>query len=115
MAKKKAQATDEHVIEELYEVIRARAGADPEESYTAKLYARGPEKVCQKLGEEAVEAVIEGVKGDKDALAAESADLIYHLLVLWALRGVAPDDVWEKLRQRKGTSGLSEKAARKDD
>lgn len=106
---------DDHILEQLYAVITSRKGGDPDQSYTAKLIARGPEKVCQKLGEEAVETVIEGVKGDNDALAAESADLLYHLMVLWALRGVTPAEVWEKLRARKGTSGLAEKAARARD
>ena len=104
--------TGAHILDELYQVIDERKDGDPSESYTAKLFAKGPEKACQKVGEEAAETIIEGVKGDKDLLAAESADLIYHLMVLWAMRGVKPDHVWEKLRERKGTSGLAEKASR---
>lgn len=100
------------ILDDLYSVIMTRKDGDPEQSYTAKLFARGPEKACEKVGEEATETIIEGVKGDRDALAAESADLIYHLMVLWAMRGVTPDDVWKKLCERKGTSGLAEKAAR---
>src|SRR5258707_14760345 len=74
-------------LERLWRVIESRRGADPETSYTAKLFARGREKIAQKLGEEAVEVVIEGVKGDRAALVGESADLLYHLLVLWARPG----------------------------
>lgn len=103
---------DARILEELFALVEARKDADPSESYTAKLYARGPEKIAQKLGEEAVEAVIEAVRGDKDALAAESADLLYHLVVLWSARGVTPDEVWAKLAARKGVSGLAEKTAR---
>ena len=71
-------------LERLWRVIEARRSADPETSYTARLFARGNAKIAQKLGEEAVEAVIEGVRGDRAALVGESADLFYHLLVLWA-------------------------------
>ncbi|HEY8874750.1 MAG TPA: phosphoribosyl-ATP diphosphatase, partial [Stellaceae bacterium] len=74
-------------LERLWRVIESRRGADPATSYTAKLFARGTAKIAQKLGEEAVEAVIEGVKGDRAALVGESADLLYHLLVLWAALG----------------------------
>ena len=102
-----------HVLDELYQVIQSRQGADPESSYTAKLLAAGPDKVSKKLGEEAVEAVIEGVRGDNDALADESADLLYHLLVLWTARGLEPDRVWQALEARLGTSGITEKMARK--
>lgn len=101
-----------HMLDELYEVIVARRDADPESSYTAKLFAKGENKIAQKLGEEAVETVIAALKEDREALAAESADLLYHLLVLWAEKDVDPEEVWSKLRERKGTSGLSEKAAR---
>ena len=104
---------DSHVLDRLHAVIASRHGADPESSYTAKLFARGPSKIAQKVGEEAVETVIEGVSGESDALAAESADLLYHLLVLWSARGLDPDEVWQALESRLGTSGLHEKAARK--
>ncbi|MFD1624693.1 phosphoribosyl-ATP diphosphatase [Azospirillum griseum] len=100
-------------LDRLYATVLARKGADPESSYTAKLYSRGTAKIAQKVGEEAVEAILEAVRGDKAALAAESADLLYHLMVLWADAGLDPATVWDKLAQREGTSGLDEKKARK--
>ena len=74
-------------LDRLWQVIKSRRGADPETSYTARLFARGRAKIAQKLGEEAVEAVIEGVRGDRTKLVGESADLLYHLFVLWADTG----------------------------
>ena len=106
---------DGRILDQLFELIQARRGADPEVSHTARLLARGPHKIAQKVGEEAVETVIEGVAGTPDRLAAESADLLYHLLVLWAARGLDPEAVWDALAERRGLSGLAEKAARKDD
>ncbi len=100
-------------LERLWRVIESRRGAGPDTSYTAKLFARGTAKIAQKLGEEAIEAVIEGVKGDRAALVGESADLLYHLLVLWAALGVSPDDVAGELARREGTSGIAEKKGRK--
>ena len=100
------------VLDRLYQVIESRKGGDPSSSYTAKLFARGRGKIAQKLGEEAVEAVIEGMRDDPGALTAESADLLYHLLVLWADAGVRPQDVWRTLAAREGVGGLAEKAAR---
>ncbi|GAB4238903.1 MAG: phosphoribosyl-ATP diphosphatase [Kiloniellaceae bacterium] len=100
------------VLDALYEVIESRRGADPESSYTAKLFDRGPGKICQKVGEEAVETVIEGVAGNKEGVVGESADLLYHLLVLWAASGVTPQQVWAKLEERQGVSGIAEKASR---
>ena len=99
-------------LERLWRVVDSRRGADPQTSYTAKLFARGRDKIAQKLGEEAVEAVIEGVKGDRAALVGESADLLYHLLVLWAAAGIAPEDVAGELTRREGVSGLAEKKGR---
>ncbi len=96
----------------LWRVIDARRGADPKTSYTARLFSRGRTKIAQKLGEEAVEAVIEGIKGDSAKLVGESADLLYHLLVLWADVGVLPADVAAELTRREGTSGLDEKRSR---
>lgn len=101
------------VLDRLFVTVQARKGADPETSYTAKLYSRGTAKIAQKVGEEAVEAILEAVRGDKAALAAESADLLYHLLVLWADLGLDPAEVWSKLAQREGTSGIDEKKSRK--
>lgn len=103
---------DARVLDRLAAVIRSRQGADPASSYTAKLFARGRPKIAQKLGEEAVETVIEAMRGDADAIATESADLLYHLLVLWADAGVAPEAVWAVLEAREGVSGIAEKAGR---
>jgi len=100
-------------LERLYAAIGERRGADPATSYTAKLFARGNAKIAQKVGEEAVETVLAAVQRDKPALIGESADLLYHLLVLWAANGVAPDEVWAELRRREGVSGIAEKAQRK--
>jgi phosphoribosyl-ATP pyrophosphohydrolase len=99
-------------LDRLWQVIRSRRGADPESSYTARLFARGRAKIAQKLGEEAVETVIEGVGDNPAALVGESADLLYHLLVLWAAVGVSPADVADELARREGTSGIAEKRAR---
>lgn len=92
--------------------IAARKGADPETSWTAKLLSSGPEKCAEKFGEEAVEAIIEAVKGDREKLTAEAADVIYHLLVMLAARDVTLADVLAELERREGTSGIAEKAAR---
>ena len=100
-------------LERLWRVIESRRGADPDTSYTARLFGRGNAKIAQKLGEEAVEAVIEGVRGDRAALIGESADLFYHLLVLWAAVGVSPAEVAGELARREATSGIAEKKGRK--
>ena len=100
------------ILHDLAATIEARKGADPESSWTAKLLAKGPEKCAEKFGEEAVEAIIEAVKNDKDGLTAEAADVLYHLLVMLASRDVALDDVLAELAQRQGLSGIAEKAAR---
>ena len=105
--------TTEHILDRLATVIDQRRGADPAASYTAKLFARGTAKIAQKLGEEAVETVIEAVRGDSGLLAEESADLLYHLLVLWSAAGVKPEEVWAALEARVGVSGLDEKKSRK--
>ena len=99
-------------IDRLAATISARKGADPDSSWTAKLLAKGPEKCAEKFGEEAVEAIIEAVKGDRDRLASEAADVIFHLLVMLAARGVSLADVEAELARREGRSGLAEKAAR---
>jgi phosphoribosyl-ATP pyrophosphohydrolase len=93
--------------------IKARRGADPDTSWTAKLLAKGPEKCAEKFGEEAIEAIVEAVKGDRAALTAEAADVLYHLLVMLAARDVALDEVLAELDRREAQSGLAEKAARK--
>ncbi len=92
--------------------IAARKGADPETSWTAKLFAKGPEKCAEKFGEEAIEAIIEAVKGDREKLTSEAADVLYHLLVMLAARDVTLDQVLAELERREGTSGIAEKAAR---
>jgi phosphoribosyl-ATP pyrophosphohydrolase len=87
-------------------------GPGPETSWTAKLRAQGPEKCAEKFGEEAVEAIIEAVKGDRAKLTAEAADVLYHLLVMLAARDVTLADVLAELEQREGQSGIAEKATR---
>jgi phosphoribosyl-ATP pyrophosphohydrolase len=102
-------------LSRLENTIRARINADPGTSWTAKLLAQGPEKVAEKFGEEAIEAIIEAVKGDKAALTTEAADVLYHLLVMLASRDVRLNDVLAELDRREGQSGLEEKAARPTD
>lgn len=99
-------------LADLERIVAERAAASPEESWTARLLAAGPERAAKKLGEEAVEAVIAAVKGDREELIAESADLLYHLLVVLRARDVALRDVLSQLEARTGRSGLAEKAAR---
>ncbi|MEL7179566.1 MAG: phosphoribosyl-ATP diphosphatase [Pseudomonadota bacterium] len=99
-------------LNELAEVIASRKTADPTSSWTAKLLSQGPEKCAEKFGEEAIEAIVEAVKGDKERLTSEAADVLYHLLVMLAARDVALDDVLETLAARQGTSGIAEKAGR---
>jgi phosphoribosyl-ATP pyrophosphohydrolase len=99
-------------LDRLWRVIQSRRGADPQTSYTARLFSRGRAKIAQKLGEEAVEAVIEGVGNNPAALTGESADLLYHLLVLWAATGISPGDVAAELTRRESSSGVVEKRAR---
>ncbi len=100
------------VLDRLARTIAERKAADPRESWTAQLLAAGPERVARKFGEESVEAVIEAVRGDRERLAAEAADVIYHLLVMLASRDVALDEVLKVLEERDGNSGLAERAAR---
>ncbi|MER5172244.1 phosphoribosyl-ATP diphosphatase [Thioclava sp. GXIMD2076] len=101
-----------NTLEKLYDTVASRKGADPETSWTAKLFAKGPEKCAEKFGEEAVEAIIEAVKGDKARLTSEAADTLYHLMVMLAARDVTLADVFAELERREGTSGIAEKAAR---
>ena len=100
------------IVARLDAVIAARKGADPASSYTARLLAGGPPLAAKKFGEEAVEAVLAAAQSDREALAAESADVIYHWLVLLAASGVTLDEVAAKLEAREGTSGIDEKASR---
>lgn len=100
------------VLDRLWSVVMSRRDADPAVSHSARLLSRGSAKVAQKFGEEAVECLIEAVAGNREALVAESADVLYHLIVLWVSAGVMPDEVWAELRRREGISGIAEKAAR---
>lgn len=99
-------------LDRLADTIAARKDADPDTSWTARLLAAGPEKCAEKFGEEAVEAIIEAVKGDPQALTGEAADVLYHLLVMLAARDVTLGDVLAELERREGTSGIDEKATR---
>ncbi len=99
-------------LDRLSKTIEARRNADPDTSWTAKLLSRGPEKCAEKFGEEAVEAVVEAVRGDRDRLTAEAADVLYHLLVMLASRDVQWGDVLAELERRESQSGLTEKASR---
>ena len=100
-------------LDDLAALIAARAAADPETSWTAKLLSKGPEKCAEKFGEEAVEAIIEAVKGDRAALTSEAADVLFHLMVMLQSLDVPLSDVMAELARRQGTSGIAEKAARK--
>lgn len=102
-----------HPIDRLFATIQSRKNADSALSYTAKLFSEGVHKIAKKVGEEGVETALAAVVQDKFALAAESADLLYHLLVLWAAAGLTPDEVYAALEARRERSGLEEKAARK--
>ncbi len=102
------------VLERLYAVILSRRDGNPDVSHSARLLARGTDKVAQKFGEEAVECVIEAVRGNNPQVVMESADVLYHLLVLWVNAGITPDMVWAELHRREGVSGIAEKAARPD-
>jgi len=99
-------------LQTLAATIQSRKGADPDSSWTAKLLAKGPEKCAEKFGEEAIEAIIEAVKGDRAKLVCEAADVLFHLLVMLAARDVTLAEVEAELARRAGTSGIAEKAAR---
>lgn len=94
------KSMQQHTLDKLYAIIEQRKNDDASDSYTKKLLNRGVEKIAQKVGEEAVETVIEGIRHDKDRLISESADLLYHLLVLWSHENVDCQDVWQELEQR---------------
>jgi phosphoribosyl-ATP pyrophosphohydrolase len=105
-----AEAT---ILDALWRTVETRRQAgDIETSHSARLIARGTAKVAQKLGEEAVECVIEATLGNRAATVLESADLLYHLVVLWVDAGIRPEEVWTELARRQGISGIAEKAAR---
>lgn len=99
-------------LERLAATIQSRKDADPETSWTAKLFSKGPNKCAQKFGEEAIEACMAVAKDDRENLIYESADVLYHLLVMLTARGVTLEEVLAELDRREGTSGIAEKAAR---
>lgn len=100
-------------LENLYSTIeQRRKSGDANASYVAKLSAKGRAKMCQKLGEEAVETVIDAMIDKREGVIGESADLLFHLLVLWADMGITPQDVASELQRREGTSGIEEKTNR---
>ncbi|GAB0115547.1 phosphoribosyl-ATP diphosphatase [Acidisoma sp. C75] len=104
---------DALLLDRLWQTVESRRGGDPAASHSARLLAKGPAKVAQKFGEEAVECVIEAACGaDRAGLIGESADVLYHLMVVWVSRGIRPAEVWAELARREGTSGIAEKAAR---
>ena len=100
------------VLDRLWSVVMSRRTANPAVSHSARLLSRGTAKVAQKFGEESVECLIEAVAGNRDAVVAESADVLYHLIVLWVACGIRPEEVWDELKRREGISGIAEKAAR---
>jgi len=106
-------AASSQVLDRLFQVVLDRRDADPAISHSARLLSRGTAKCAQKLGEESVECIIEAVAGNRSALVCESADVLYHLLVLWVSAGVRPGEIWAELHRREGVSGVAEKAARR--
>ncbi len=104
--------SDATVLDRLHAVVLSRRETDPALSHSARLLSRGVAKVAQKFGEEAVECLIEAVAGNQSALVGESADVLYHLLVMWVAAGVEPAQVWAELARREGVSGIVEKAGR---
>lgn len=106
-------STNENILTVMLAEIERRKTADPATSYTARLYAKGTHKIAQKVGEEAVETVVAAVSESNERLARESADLLYHLLILWSARGIAPSEVWIELDKRFGASGPAIKENRK--
>lgn len=100
------------VLNRLYQTITERKGADPKSSYVASLFAKGPKKIAQKVGEEATEVVLAAAGGDSREIISESADLLFHLSILWAAHGVTPEDIAAELSSREGMSGIEEKKQR---
>ncbi len=100
------------IIEELFAVIESRKGGDPKVSHTARLFAKGRGKIAKKTGEEAVEVIVAALHQTPDRVVSESADLLYHLMVLWADQGIRPAEVFAELESRVGVSGIEEKKSR---
>jgi phosphoribosyl-ATP pyrophosphohydrolase len=98
-----------HIVQRLYQAVLARRGLDPAHSRTAKLFAAGRAKMAQKVGEEAVEVAIDAARNSRSAVIAESADLLYHLVVLWAEMNIAPTDIWAEMARREKAYGIAEK------
>jgi phosphoribosyl-ATP pyrophosphohydrolase len=101
---------DMHALDRLFQVIESRRGGDPAKSRTARLFHKGVAKIAQKVGEEAVETVIAALAEPRERLAAESADLLYHLLVLWAAKGLQPAEVWAELERRAAAPASAQSA-----
>jgi phosphoribosyl-ATP pyrophosphohydrolase len=102
-------------VDRLYEAVRALRSADPTQSRTARLFQSGRAKMAKKLAEEAVEVVIDAMHGERGAVVNESADLLYHLVVLWVAAGVRPDDVWAEMARRERLLGIAEKMPKNSD
>ena len=105
-------AVNAEILQDIFETIESRKGGDTAISHTASLFAQGRDKITQKFGEEAVETVIEAIKGNKSGVISESADTLFHLLLLWSDQDIKPDDIWRELAKRQGISGIVEKAGR---
>lgn len=103
-----------NMLQRLHALAEQRKSADPETSYVARLHAKGTAKIAQKVGEEAVETALAAVGEGREKVVSESADLLFHLTVLWSHLGVQPDEVMEELARREGISGIAEKASRKE-
>ncbi len=101
------------ILDRLYDRIEKRKNDDPKKSYSAKLLKKGPNKVAQKFGEEAIECLIECATKNPENLISESADTLYHLLAMWVITGVSPEEVWSELQNREKISGIEEKISRK--
>lgn len=106
------QSIDSGVLERLFDTIKSRNGDSPDTSYTAKLFSKGRGEIARKVGEEATETIVASLDETEEKVVSESADLLYHLLVLWADTGVEPSHVWAELARREGTSGIDEKNSR---
>ncbi len=102
------------VLDRVFKVIESRRGGDITTSYVARLLDKGPQRIAKKLGEEAVETVMAGIDGNRDALIAESTDLVFHLLVLWAALDIKPGDIFAEFQRREGISGIEGEAAKRD-
>lgn len=102
------------ILDDLYKIISARKGCNPKSSYTAKLFKKGRHKIAQKLGEESVELVIEAIADQKKEAIGESADVLFHMLMLFADMNITPQEVMDELQKRLGVSGIEEKRKRED-